>query len=54
MHDHMLFLLDGKQDVLIKSSAEFYTSGTKLILLRHDSESTLLISHQTVSMPKML
>lgn len=39
MQDHMLFLLDAKQDDLIKSSAKFYMSGTKLLLLREGSKS---------------
>ena len=34
VQDHMLFLLAVKQDDLIKSSAKFYMSGTKLLLLR--------------------
>lgn len=32
MQDHMLFLLAEKQDDLIRSSAKFYTSETKLLL----------------------
>lgn len=37
--DHMLFLLAVKRDDLIKSSAKFYMSGTKLLLLREGSKS---------------
>ena len=39
VHDHMLFLLAVNLDDLIKSSARFYMSGTKLLLLREGSES---------------
>jgi len=39
VQDHMLFLLDVKQDDLIKSSAKFYMSLTKLLLLRDGSKS---------------
>lgn len=39
VQDHMLFLLAVKQDDLIKSSAKFYMSGTKLLLLREGSKS---------------
>lgn len=39
VRDHMLFLLAVKQDDLIKSSAKFYMSGTKLLLLREGSKS---------------
>lgn len=37
MQDHMLFLLAEKQDDLIRSSAKFYTSETKLLLPRDRS-----------------
>lgn len=39
VQDHMLFLLAVKRDDLIKSSAKFYMSGTKLLLLREGSKS---------------
>lgn len=42
MQDHMLFLLAEKQDDLIRSSAEFYTSETKLLLPKGGSHSTVL------------